>query len=126
MRSKSPLGPWEDPSGKRLISRDTPNCSSSEVPWLFDPAVLVDDDGTGYLYFGGGTGTDSEHPKSARVVKLGEDMCSLVSDPEELDPYYLFEDSEINKIMERMYILIVQTGRFQAVMKQREAAVLLL
>lgn len=98
LRSKSPLGPWEDPSGKRLISRDTPNCSSSEVPWLFDPAVLVDDDGTGYLYFGGGTGTDSEHPKSARVVKLGEDMCSLVSDPEELDPYYLFEDSEINKI----------------------------
>ena len=64
----------------------------------FAPAVLVDDDGTGYLYFGGGTGTDSEHPKSARVVKLGEDMCSLVSDPEELDPYYLFEDSEINKI----------------------------
>ena len=23
LRSKSPLGPWEDPSGKRLISRDT-------------------------------------------------------------------------------------------------------
>lgn len=38
---QTPLGPWEDPSGKRLISRDTPNCSSSEVPWLFDPAVLV-------------------------------------------------------------------------------------
>lgn len=98
LTADSPLGPWKDPIGKRLISRSTPNCSTSNVPWLFDPAVLVDEDGTGYLYFGGGTGADKAHPKSARVVKLGEDMTSLAEDPQELDPYYLFEDSEINKI----------------------------
>lgn len=98
LTADSPLGPWRDPIGKRLISRDTPNCSASEVPWLFDPAVLVDDDGTGYLYFGGGTGEDKANPKSARVVRLGEDMASLAGEPQELDPYYLFEDSEINKI----------------------------
>lgn len=105
----SPLGPWKAPTEGALISRNTPNCSVSEVPWLFDPAVLVDDDGSAYLYFGGGTGvSDSDtdevkaaknaNPKSARVVKLGDDMVSLDGDPVQLDPSYLFEDSEINKI----------------------------
>lgn len=102
----SPLGPWRAPTDGALISRNTPNCSTKEVPWLFDPAVLVDDDGSAYLYFGGGTevgGSASKeekdaNPKSARVVKLGDDMVSLDGEPVELDPSYLFEDSEINKI----------------------------
>ncbi len=102
----TPLGPWRAPIDKELISRDTPNCAAEDVPWLFDPAVLVDDDGSAYLYFGGGTevggsGTKEEkeaNPKSARVVKLGDDMASLDGEPVELDPSYLFEDSEINKI----------------------------
>ncbi len=59
-------------------------------------------------------------------MKLGEDMCSLVSDPEELDPYYLFEDSEINKINGTYVYSYCTNWRVQAVMKQREAAVLLL
>lgn len=46
------------------------------VTWLFDPAVLVDDDGTGYLYSGGGIPNESDsasiaNPKTARVIKLG-------------------------------------------------------
>lgn len=105
----SPLGPWKAPSDKPLISRDTPTCSAQEVPWLFDPAVLVDDDGSAYLYFGGGTGVQdsdsaeeaakkNKDPKSARVVKLGADMVSLDGSPVEINPQYLFEDSEINKI----------------------------
>ena len=53
LEADSPTGPWRDPIGKQLISRETPGCSGSEIGWLFDPAVLVDDDGTGYLYFGG-------------------------------------------------------------------------
>ena len=40
LTSDSPTGPWIDPIGKPLISRNTPNCSN--VTWLFDPAVLVD------------------------------------------------------------------------------------
>ena len=47
----SPTGPWSDPLGRALITKSTPNCN---VEWLFDPAVFVDDNGTGYLYFGGG------------------------------------------------------------------------
>lgn len=97
----SPTGPWTDPRGSALITRTTTNCTT--IPWVFDPAVLVDDDGTGYLYFGGGapdgsTGDAKNYPKSARVVKLGSDMASLNGDPVTLNPPYLFEDAGANKI----------------------------
>ena len=52
MTSDSPTGPFEDPLGEALINNHTPNCA--DVIWIFDPAVLVDDDGRAYLYFGGG------------------------------------------------------------------------
>ena len=73
--SDSPIGPWTDPLGKALITKGTPNCN---VEWLFDPAVLVDDNGTGYLYFGGGVPAGKEaNPGTVRAVKLGNDMISL-------------------------------------------------
>lgn len=101
LTSNSPLGPFSDPIGKALINRKTPN--TQKVYWLFDPAVLVDDDGTGYLYFGGGIDKDSEHPKSARVVKLNPDMISIADEPIEIDAPFLFEDSGINKIGKTYY-----------------------
>ncbi len=106
LTADSPIGPWSDPNGKALIDRRTTNCT--DIPWVFDPAVLVDDDGTGYLYFGGGVpeinGTkQSANPKSARVVKLGANMTSLAGDPQLIDAPYIFEDSGINKIDGKYY-----------------------
>lgn len=109
LEADSPTGPWSDPLGKALITHNTPNCSESEVPWCFDPSVLVDDDGSAYLYFGGGPDstsgkkTNGEHPKSSRVVKLGADMVSLDGDPVEIDARWILEDSEINKIGDTYY-----------------------
>lgn len=103
LKGKSPIGPWEDPLGEALITSSTPNCSSKLVPWLFDPAVLVDDDGTGYLYFGGGTVGDGINSKSGRVVQLTDDMVHLACEPKQLEPSYIFEDSEINKINGKYY-----------------------
>lgn len=102
LTSDSPTGPWIDPIGKPLISRNTPNCSN--VTWLFDPAVLVDSDGTGYLYFGGGvpSGKDA-NPQTARVVKLSNDMTSIAGTPVTIDAPYFFEDSGINKIGDTYY-----------------------
>ena len=102
LTSDSPTGPWKDPIGKPLISRSTPNCN--DVTWLFDPGVLVDDDGTGYLYFGGGVPTgQNANPKTARAVKLGADMTSLAGTPVMIDAPYMFEDSGINKIGNKYY-----------------------
>lgn len=97
LTADSPTGPFTDPIGKQLVSRATPTCA--EVTWLFDPAILVDDDGEAYLYFGGGIPDGkASAPGTARAVKLGKDMTSLDGEPVCIDPPWLFEDSGINKI----------------------------
>ena len=102
LTSDSPTGPWSDPNGHAMIDRKTANCT--DVPWVFDPAVLVDDDGTGYLYFGGGTdGKPSDHPKSARCVQLSDSMTSIVGTPQVIDAPYMFEDSGIHKYNGKYY-----------------------
>ena len=94
--SDSPTGPFTDPIGKALISRQTPNCN---VEWLFDPAVLVDKDGTGYLYFGGGVPNGKQaDPQTIRAVKLGNDMTSLSGNAVNINAPWCFEDSGINRI----------------------------
>ena len=102
LTADSPTGPRTDPLGKAMITRATPNCS--DITWLFDPAVMVDDDGTGYLCFGGGVpdGKDAM-PGTSRIVKLGDDMISLAGTPVTIEAPYLFEDSGINKIGDTYY-----------------------
>ncbi|MBQ7148990.1 MAG: family 43 glycosylhydrolase [Pseudobutyrivibrio sp.] len=101
LTADSPTGPWTDPVGRAFITKSTPNCN---VEWLFDPAVLVDSDGTGYLYFGGGVPAgQAAHPKTARVIKIGNDMVSTVGSAATIDAPYLFEDSGINKIGNTYY-----------------------
>ena len=97
LTADSPIGPWKDERGRALIDRTVQNCA--DVTWLFDPAVIVDDDGTGYLAFGGGVPDGNQAaPGTGRIVRLGEDMISLAGDPVRLDVPWLFEDSGINKI----------------------------
>ena len=97
LTADSPIGPWRDELGHLLITRSTPNCAN--VTWLFDPAVMVDDDGTGYLAFGGGVPQGKQKaPGTGRIVRLGADMMSLDGDPVTLDVPWLFEDSGLNKI----------------------------
>ena len=97
LTSDTPVGPWKDERGRLLIDRTVRNCS--DVVWLFDPAVMVDDDGTGYLAFGGGVPTGKQaDPGTGRIVRLGADMISLDGDPVRLNIPWLFEDSGINRI----------------------------
>ena len=94
--SDSPVGPFVDELGHGLIRRDMENCGN--VEWLFDPAVLMDDDGKAYIYFGGGVPQGkAAHPMTARCAQLGDDMMSLVDVPKVIDAPYLFEDSGIHK-----------------------------
>lgn len=68
-----PGGPFVDPLGVPLITESTPG--AEDVDWRFDPTCFVDDDGQGYLYFGGGPiGTGD----NARVIRLADDMVSLL------------------------------------------------
>lgn len=102
LTADSPEGPWRDPIGKALLNRQSPNCGN--VEWMFDPGVLVDDDGTGYIYFGGGVPEGkAADPGTARCVQLGADMTSIVGTPNAINPPYLFEDSSILKIGDTYY-----------------------
>ena len=97
LTSDSPTGPWKDERGSLLVSRSVKNCD--DVTWLFDPAVMVDEDGSGYLAFGGGIPEGMQAaPGTARIVKLADNMIALDGDPVRLDVPWLFEDSGINRI----------------------------
>ena len=102
LSADSPLGPFTDELGQGLIRRDMENCGN--VEWLFDPAVLVDEDGEAYIYFGGGVPQGQEdHPLTARCARLGDDMISLDCVPVTIDAPYLFEDSEIHRYGDKYY-----------------------
>jgi arabinoxylan arabinofuranohydrolase len=114
----SPTGPWSAPLGKLLIDRSTPNCA--DVTWLFDPGVMVDSDGQGYMFFGGGDpgpNDDADNTGQARRVRLGADMLSIVGTPETWYVPFLFEASDITKINNRYYFSYVtgSGGRFELV-----------
>lgn len=102
LTADSPTGPWRDPIGKPLVTRATPGVE--DVTWLFDPAVLTDDDGKAYLYFGGGIPEGKEEmPNTARVMELGDDMISVVGEAVPIPAPYMFESSGINKIGGKYY-----------------------
>lgn len=106
LEADTPLGPWKDPIGKALLTKQTPGCAG--VEWCFDPAVLVDDDGSAYIYFGGGVPNDGKNgeqlnPKTARVAKLGADMISIEGEAKEIDAPCMFEDSGIFKYDGKYY-----------------------
>ena len=105
LTADSPLGPWSDVLGRPFIHRGIPG--AQDVVWCFDPAVLIDDDGKCYLYFGGGLPSNSEeaslHPKTARVIELGDDMISTRGKAVTIDAPAFYESSGINKINGRYY-----------------------
>lgn len=99
LTADSPLGPWTDPLGKALITPQTPTLGHCPCP--FDPGVVVDESGQGWLSFGGGGSSDygsDLYPGVARIVKLGDDMISLASDIAEIPAPYFNEASELNYI----------------------------
>lgn len=104
----SPLGPWRDERGSLLITSQTPGASDGRN-WLFDPGVFIDDDGQGYLYFGGGGDDNSDsyentnHPKSTRVIKLGDDMISTEGAAETIDAPLMFEAGHVFKRGDKYY-----------------------
>lgn len=103
LEADSPVGPFREPeTGSRLIAPGSDPAKG--VVWLFDPAVLVDDDGTGYLYYGGGVdGVDPNMPKTSRAVKLKDNMVELDGDPVVIEAPAIFEDSGIHKYNNKYY-----------------------
>ena len=97
LTATSPVGPWSDPLGHMIVDSKTPGLGHCPAP--FDPGAVIDDEGIGWLSFGGGGkgdhGTDYL-PGVARIVRLGKDMKSLDSQIVEIEAPYHFEANELN------------------------------
>lgn len=100
MTATSPLGPWTDPIKRALIDGGT--AGRGQQSNIIDPGVAVDENGTGWLTFGGGDPNSSGStliPGNARIVKLGKNMYSFkTSDIAEIPAPYHFEANELNVI----------------------------
>lgn len=96
--STDPVAGWTDPLGKPLISSDTQGLGDCPNP--FDPGVVIDDDGCGWLSFGAGISSSGNDymTGAARIVKLGDDMISLGSEIAKIPDFYHFEASELNYV----------------------------
>ncbi len=94
----NPAGPWSDPLGKPLIYQNMPKLENCPAP--FDPGVCIDENGTGWLSFGGGVPAreNTAHSVVPKIVKLGKDMLSFDSEFVSIDAPYFFEASELNYI----------------------------
>jgi len=99
LKASSPLGPWTSPLKESMINRDTPGvlpCS-----WIFDPGVVIDENGTGWIAFGGGDPNDQGsalQPNNACFAKLKPSMTALDGKPVKIPAPYHFEASELNII----------------------------
>jgi len=100
LTSTSPTGPWTDPIKRSLVDGNTKGLGEGCTP--FDPGVVIDDNGVGWMAFGGSKSHDKPEdnyiPGGARIVKLGSDMISLASDIIEIPAPYHFEANELNFI----------------------------
>ena len=99
LKAESPLGPWKSPNNKLMIHRDTPGATPCSA--VFDPGVTIDDNGVGWISFGGldpVDGGDSFNPKNARIVKLKSNMTEIDGQPVRIPAPYHFEANELNVI----------------------------
>lgn len=102
LTSTSPTGPWVDPLGKALIDGSNSYLQQDPVWWCFDPGVVIDDNGVGWIAFGGGDPVSEDesglYTGNCRLARLGSDMISIDSDIIVIDAPYHFEANELNYI----------------------------
>lgn len=94
--STDPVGPWTDPLGGPLVYQNMPGLKNCPAP--FDPGVCIDENGVGWLSFGGGSPADSVHSNIPKIVRLGKDMISFDSEFVSIDAPFFNEASELNYI----------------------------
>ena len=91
LTSTSPVGPWTSPLDSSIVDAKTPGLGDCTVP--FDPGVVIDNEGNGWLTFGAG---------KARLARLSKDMLSFDSPFVVLPAPNHFEANELNIIGGKM------------------------
>ena len=110
LKASSPIGPWSSPLTKPLIDSSTPGVSPCN--WIFDPGVVIDEQGVGWIAFGGGDPNSQGTklmPGNSRIAKLKKSMTALDGKAVNLPAPYLFEASELN-MMDGRYVYTYNTS----------------
>lgn len=96
-----PAGPFKDPLGKPLISRQTPGVVANRG--LIDPCIFIDDDNTAYLIFG---------QNDVNIVKLNADMISFADTVKQIKgAKHFFEAVWMHKYQGKYYLSYSGQGK---------------
>ena len=95
LTAESPVGPWKSPLKQLLIHYDTPGANAIGTNANFDPGVVIDENGVGWLSFGG-LGPSEIMPNAARIVKLKPSMTEVDGAAVKIPAPYHFEANELN------------------------------
>ena len=97
LTADSPIGPWKSPNKKLMITYDTPGANKQGTNANFDPGVVIDDNGVGWITFGG-LGPSTIMPNAARIIKLKPSMTEVDGTAAIIPAPYHFEANELNVI----------------------------
>ena len=98
LKANSPIGPWKSPNNKLMINYDTPGAFPGGTSANFDPGVVIDENGTGWIAFGGLNDNGALLPDNARIAKLKPNMTEIDGKPVRIPAPYHFEANELNFI----------------------------
>ena len=97
LTAESPIGPWKSPLKQLMIHYDTPGANAIGTNANFDPGVVIDDNGVGWISFGG-LGPSTIMPNAARIAKLKPSMTEVDGAAVVIPAPYHFEANELNVI----------------------------
>ena len=97
LKANSPIGPWKSPNKELMIHYDTPGANKAGTNANFDPGVVIDENGVGWISFGG-LGPSEIMPEAARIVKLKPSMTEVDGAAVKIHAPYHFEANELNVI----------------------------
>ena len=97
LKANSPIGPFTSPLNKLMIHYGTPGANPLNTYANFDPGVTIDDNGVGWISFGG-LGPSEIMPNAARIVKLKPSMTEVDGSAVKIHAPYHFEANELNFI----------------------------
>ena len=106
----SPVGPFKSPRTSAMITQKTPGVKPCN--WVFDPGAVIDENGVGWIAFGGGDpqSTGSKlWPGNSRIAKLKSSMTAVDGKAVNMPAPYLFEASELN-IMDGKFVYTYNTS----------------
>lgn len=102
VKSGSINGPYTNAvAGKNMLVGGGGVVDCDGIAWCFDPSIFFDDDGTGWMTFGGGENTARPNTDNIDIYQLTSDVNSVVTSTK---AHVIVNNLPTRKILEASYI----------------------